>query len=220
MPGTVVLVGGGEWLPGCEAFDRPLLEAAGGEVVVLPTAAAYERPERAVATATHYFEGLGGRVRPLDVLVREDAMDPALAEAVHGARFVYLSGGSPLHLRSVLKGSLVWEALEAAWQDGATIAGSSAGAMVLGDPMVDPRGGALTLGLGLVERIAVLPHADARTAERLKRTLELASQGVRVVSIPERSALVREPDGSWRTSGAGTVQVHLDGVEAGLDVLD
>lgn len=219
MPGAVALVGGGEWLPGCEVFDRPLVDAAGGEVVVLPTAAAFERPDRAVATAARYFESLGGRVRPLEVLVRRDAMDSAFAEAIRGARFVYLGGGSPLHLRSVLKGSLVWEALQAAWQAGATVAGSSAGAMVLGDPMVDPRGGALTLGLGLVERLAVLPHADSPAAERLKRTLELAGPGVRVVAIPERSALVREPDGSWRGSGVGQVQVYLDGLEVGLDAL-
>jgi cyanophycinase len=220
MPGRVVLVGGGEWLPGCEVFDRPLVEAAGGEVALLPTAAAFERPDRALQTAASYFEGLGARVRPIEVLVRRDAMDPVFAEAVRSARLVYLGGGSPLHLRSVLKGSLVWEALRAAWQAGATVAGSSAGAMVLGDPMVDPRGGALTLGLGLIERLAVLPHADTLGGERLKRTLELAGPGVRVVSIPERSALLREPDGSWRMSGAGRVHVHLDGVEAGLDVLD
>ena len=30
--------------------------------------------------------------------------------------------------------------------------------MVLTDPMVDPRGGALTLGLGLVDNLTVVPH--------------------------------------------------------------
>jgi cyanophycinase len=219
MPGKVVLVGGGEWQPGCEVFDRPLLEEAGGEVIVLPTAAAFERPERALETAARYFGGLGGRVRPLRVLVRSDAMNPSFAEELSGARFVYLGGGSPLHLRSVLKGSVVWEALWQAWQEGATIAGSSAGAMVLGDPMIDPRGGALTLGLGLVERLAVLPHADELPAERVKRTIELASGDVRVASIPERTALVREPDGTWRVVGNGSVEVHLDGSIAGLDAL-
>ena len=58
------------------------------------------------------------------------------------------AGGSPMHLRSVLKGSAVLAALREAWRGGAVVAGSSAGAMVLTDPMVDPRGGALTVGLG------------------------------------------------------------------------
>ena len=30
--------------------------------------------------------------------------------------------------------------------------------MVLTDPMVDPRGGALTLGLGMVDNLTVVPH--------------------------------------------------------------
>ena len=50
MSGTLALVGGGEWNDGCD-FDADLLAASGGtEVVVLPTAAAYEQPARAVAT--------------------------------------------------------------------------------------------------------------------------------------------------------------------------
>ena len=40
------------------------------------------------------------------------------------------------------------------------LAGSSAGAMVLCDPMVDPRGGAFTLGLGLLADLAVIPAHD------------------------------------------------------------
>ncbi|MGH9083184.1 MAG: hypothetical protein ACRDWN_07560, partial [Acidimicrobiales bacterium] len=61
-PGLLALVGGGEWRDGC-AFDAELLAASGGdEVVVLPTAAAYERPERVVMRAAEWFAGLGARV--------------------------------------------------------------------------------------------------------------------------------------------------------------
>ena len=150
-PGPLALIGGAEWRNGC-TFDAGLLAASGGaEVLVLPTAAAYEHPERAVAWASDYFAGLGWAVRGLMVVGRSDAEDGANAAAVREARFIYLGGGSPLHLRSVLKDSKVWEALEGAWREGAVVAGSSAGAMALCDPMIDPRGGALTLGLGLIE---------------------------------------------------------------------
>ncbi|MCU1448472.1 MAG: hypothetical protein JWP02_642, partial [Acidimicrobiales bacterium] len=48
MPGVLALVGGNEWQEKC-TFDRALLEASGGSVVlVLQTAAAYELPQRAV----------------------------------------------------------------------------------------------------------------------------------------------------------------------------
>ncbi|MDQ3461777.1 MAG: Type 1 glutamine amidotransferase-like domain-containing protein [Actinomycetota bacterium] len=221
MNGPLALVGGDEWRDGCD-FDAELLAASGGrEVLVIPTAAAYEHPERAVATATEWFAGLGGKAVALDVLRRADALDPDRAATVRAARFVYLSGGSPLHLRSVLKETPVWDALVAAWDDGAVVAGSSAGAMVLCDPMVDPRGGAFTVGLGLVVNLAVLAHAEPDVArDHLHhRTLELASAGLPVAAITERTALLRDPDGTWRASGAGSVRVFVDGEEAGLDAL-
>ena len=40
-------------------------------------------------------------------------MDPANVEAVRASRFTYLAGGSPMHLRSVLKDTPLWEALVA-----------------------------------------------------------------------------------------------------------
>jgi len=217
--GPLALVGGGEWHEGCD-FDAELLAASGGdEVLVLPTAAAYEHPDKAVALAGEWFAGLGGRVRGLMVLRRADAEDEENAAVVRASRFVYLGGGSPMHLRSVLKGSAVWEALLGAWRAGAVVAGSSAGAMVLTDPMVDPRGGALTVGLGMVEQLAVIPHFGHENAEKVHRSIALAAPGLPVVGIPERTALVRDPDGAWRATGAGEVQVFVTGKPAGFDAL-
>jgi len=215
----LALVGGDEWRDGC-TFDAELLEASGGaEVLVLPTAAAFEHPERAVDTARQWFAGLGGEVRPLMVLRRADAMDAESAATVRAARFVYLSGGSPLHLRSVLKDSLLWDALVHAWSEGAVVAGSSAGAMTLCDPMVDPRGGAFTVGLGLVTQLAVVAHRTTWSEDKLRRAIELAGSGIPVVAIDERTALIRGADGSWKMQGSGTVAVFLDGEPAGLDAL-
>ena len=51
MSGTLALVGGGEFSEGC-SFDAALLEASGAsEVLVVPTGAAYEHPQRLVALA-------------------------------------------------------------------------------------------------------------------------------------------------------------------------
>jgi cyanophycinase len=220
--GTLALVGGGEWSDGAD-FDAELLDRSGGaEVVVLPTAAAYQHPEKAVEWAARWFAGLGATVVPLMVLRHEDALAGEAAETVATARFVYLSGGSPLHLRSVLKDSPLFDAIVAAWRSGAVLAGSSAGAMALCDPMVDPRGGAFTVGLGLVEQLAVVPHYEPGDGARLLwRTLELAPPSVPVVAIPERTAIIREPDGTWRAAGASAnaVTVYLDGAVAGLDEL-
>jgi len=213
--GVLALVGGDEWTSGCD-FDAELLAASGGsEVVVLPTAAAYEHPERTVMVAAEWFAGMGARVEGLMVLGRTDAEDPGIADVVRRARFVYLGSGSPLHLRSVLKDSRVFAALHDAWLGGAIVAGSGAGAMALTDPMVDPRGGALTVGLGLVEGMAVVPNfgdveEDAH-GEKLHRSIALAPGGLPVVGIPERTALLRSAGGSWRSAGAGAVTVFTDG---------
>jgi cyanophycinase len=219
MPGPLALVGGGEWREGC-TFDRDLLAASGAEeVLVLPTAAAYEHPGRAVETAEQWFAGLGGKVRGLMVLARPDAEQEANVAAIRDARFIYLSGGSPLHLRSVLKDSAAWEALCQAWQGGAVLAGSSAGAMALCDPMVDPRGGAFTLGLGLLAQVAIIPHHNTWSEEKAKRTITLAPKGLPIVGIDERTALIRGAGGAWSVAGVGSVVVFQDGHEAGLDAL-
>jgi len=219
MPGPLALVGGAEWREGC-TFDRTLLADSGAEeVLVLPTAAAYEHPERAVEWAAEWFAGLGGKVRGLMVLARPDAEDEANVAAIRDARFIYLSGGSPLHLRSVLKDSAAWEALCSAWQGGAVLAGSSAGAMALCDPMVDPRGGAFTLGLGLLAQVAVIPHHNTWSEEKAKRTITLAPKGLPIVGIDERTALLRGRDGGWTVDGVGGVVVFQDGHEATLDAL-
>jgi cyanophycinase len=219
VPGILALVGGGEWQEGC-SFDEEFLTASGSDrVLVLPTAAAYEHPERLVVAAGEWFAPLGGRVEGLMVLSRSDAEDDGAAAVMRNARFVYLVGSSPMHVRSVLKNSKVWKALIDAWRGGAVVVGSSGAAMALTDPMVDARGGGLTIGLGLVSGVAVVPHfGDAHEdqhGEKLHRSVLLAPAGTPVAGIPERTALIRDPGGRWRSAGVGSVAVFVDGARAG-----
>ena len=217
--GPLALVGGGEWREGCD-FDVDLLAASGGaEVAVLPTAAAYEHPGHAVERATRWFEALGATVIPVAVVDRDGARDEANVAAVRDARFLYLSDGSPMHLRSVLLQTPLWDALVAAWRGGAVVAGSGAGATVLCDPAVDPRGGAFTLGLGLVQQLAVVARADTWSEDKLHRTLQLTPAGVPLVEVDERTALLRDADGTWRSAGAGEVSVWVGGHQADLRAL-
>jgi cyanophycinase len=202
-----------------------LLKASGGtDVVVLPTAAAYQHPERVVFRAAEWFASLGAQVEGLMVVDRASAEDPGLAAVVGRASFIYLAGGSPLHLRAVLKRSATFDALRRAWEGGAVVAGAGAGAGVLTDPMVDPRGGALTLGLGLVDQLAIVTHygdeADDMHGQKLERTVAMAPATLPVVGIPARTALVRQPDGEWQADGAGTPVVFIGGTKTeGLGAL-
>ena len=65
------------------------------------------------------------------------------------------------------------------------------------------RGGALTLGLGLLPQLAVLPHAGDWSEEKTHRTVRLASGGLRIAAIDERTALLRARTGAGYKSGHG-----------------
>jgi cyanophycinase len=222
--GTLAFVGGGEWREGC-TFDADLLEASGAkEVVVLPTAAAYEFPQRAIDQARAWFEGLGASVVGLPILQRRDTQLDEYIDAIRGARFIYLSDGSPLHLRSVVKDSPMWTAILDAWRAGATVVGSSAGGMIFGDPMVDPRGGAFTLGLGLVRHFALVPHWETWTDDKARRMTHLTPDDVVVAEIEERTALIRWSSGTWDVRGNGKATltlkrtpIELDQIESAVD---
>jgi cyanophycinase len=207
--GTLALVGGGEWRDGCRGFDAQLLSAVGAsDVVVLPSAAAFEHPERVAERATEYFEKLGAKVRTLMVLRHAEAEDEKVVEAARKAKVVYIADGSPLHLRSVLKGSSLWEAILASYHGGGVLAASGAGATLVCDPMVDPRGGAYTVGLGVVPNLAIFPYHGTAAGHMKERSIDLLPRNAKLVGIDEETALVRDPSGAWRAAGAGSVTLY------------
>lgn len=201
--GAIALFGGS----GCaavgenEAVTRRLLAHAGAtEVLVAPTADAFERPDEAVAAARVWFATFGVEVRPLMVLTRRDAMDTSMADLVTASSFVYLLGDSPLHLRSAMKDTPVWQAITEVASRG-VVAAAGASAAAICDPMTDPRGGAFGLGLGLVRPLAILHEAEAWSFERLHRARQLA-KGFCVATLPSGTALV-QTDGMWTRYGDG-----------------
>jgi cyanophycinase len=212
--GTLALVGGDEWTGPCAPLDRHLLERAkGGDVVVVPAAAAFENPEKVVARAVAWFDTLGAKARGVMVLNRRDAEHDAHVAAVRDAAFVYVADGSPLHLRSVLKGSALYDAMVRTYNGGAVLAASGASATVLCDPMVDPRGGAYTVGLGVVQGLAVFPYHGTAAEHFRERSIDLLPANAVLVGIDEHTALVRDGDGPWDVVGAGRVAVYRKGAK-------
>ena len=202
--GTVALEGGGPFLANDDLDARLLIDvvgATGGRVVVLPTADAFEQPDRLVAAAVEWSQRLqmpGLELEALMVLRRSEAMDEATAAAVRTSRAVYLVGDQPLHLRSVLKDTPLWSALLDVLAGGGLVVGVGASASGLCDPMVDPRGGAFTLGLGLVPGLAFVGGVEEWSPERLHRTLGMADTPV--ACVPTGAALIRRSSG-WETVG-------------------
>jgi cyanophycinase len=222
--GLLALVGGGAWDADGQAVQRRLADAAGGgRVLLVPAAAAYEDPGAVVAAATARLAPLGVEVEALEVYSRADAERTGPAAAVREAACVVLADGSALHLRSVLKGSRLWDALVEAHAAGTALVASGSAGTVVCDPMVDPRGGAYTVGLGLVPGVAVLAHHDALPAHLRERSVDLVPHRAVLVGVDERTALLREPDGRWHAIGVGAVTLYRRGqaaerVAAGSDV--
>lgn len=228
--GRIALVGGNEFRANCESMDRVLLDATGAErprVAVIPTAAAERGPFQAAANGVSYFERLGADAWPLMVLSSADADDAKNVLRLDDADLVYLTGGDPGHLLDVLTGSALLEGLKRALQRDAVVAGSSAGAMVMGSWMGfrDWRP-----ALGVVPNIAVLPHHERSDPDANVARLDGAlPNSVAVLGVEVGTGCLSDDDG-WTVVGDGTVVLYsgdrwerfergdLVPLEAGLNV--
>lgn len=217
MSGTLALIGGAEF--GVETGHHRPLFPPGTTLDVLPSAAAYEDPAGMVAAATEHFAAIDVTVRELGAMTRADASDPALVSAARDAEALYVTGGSPMHLRSVLKDTPLLDALVEAWERGATVALAAESCSVACSHMVDLRGGAFTVGLGLITSMTVIPRFDRWSPDKRHRTIGLAAPDLVVAGIDESTALVRSSDGRWSVSGTGQVHVFRGGSPLSLDDL-
>jgi cyanophycinase len=216
--GPIALVGSGEFLPAMNAIDAALLAATGRgrpRVAILPTASWPDGEEvfrRWAAMGVDHFTALGAEVEPVLVRDRFDAQDEAHVQAIGEADLVYLSGGKPGHLTDTLVGSPVGDALIAAHRRGATIAGCSAGAMILAARHWDVRKRRLFWplrwrdGLDLVPGGAVIPHYDAFPEPMTAMIVLQTARTLVTLGIDEETAAVGR-DGSWQVHGRGRVTV-------------
>ena len=201
--GTLVLEGGGPFVRNDE-LDRRVLDGI-RRVVVLPTADAFEQPRDLVATATTWGERIGVEVEPLMVITRPQA-DADAAAIVDGADAVFLAGDSSNHLRSVLKGTVLFDAIVRVLDRGGVVLAAASSASALCDPMTDRRGGAFAIGLGIVGGLAIVTEIETWPTEQLTRARGLADTPL--VELPTGSALVRDRDG-WELVGDAVVRGEL-----------
>ena len=210
MSGQIALVGGEEFRPGCEEMDREIMRASGkspAKVVVVPTAAV-TGPDKAANDGATHFGALGGDSSMLMLLERSQAEDPEFFSAANLADVVYFTGGSPDHLLETVRESQFLAALLASMAGGAVLAGSSAGAMVMGSMMRRPSAGGWVEALGLVPGVAVLPHHERRDqAETSKELQQSAPSGLTFLGIDARTGCLGTPE-NWRVVGSGRVTVY------------
>ena len=168
MNGSLALVGSGEYLPAMAEFEKSLLEDGiknGKEniYIQIPTAAAQESASR-----LEYWRDLGQKqaqvigAKPLflPIYTREDAQNMSFVNQISNSALIYMSGGDPHYLAKTLIDTPIWQAIVKNWQSGASLAGCSAGAMVLSSQIPNFRLSRAqpTVGLNLIPNIRVIPH--------------------------------------------------------------
>jgi cyanophycinase len=209
--GYLLLEGGAEFGGAMREPDIRAIELAGGfdtPIRIIPTAAAPDKNHlRAGNNGIRWFMSLGAsNVEPVLLINEESANDPEIAETLRAAKLIYMLGGFTHYLGQTLKGSLGWEAVLEAWQNGAVIAGSSAGAMVMCEYYFDPGRGKVEHGLNLVSNACVLPHHNTFGKNWVGKLKELLL-GVTLLGIDEYTGMLTG-GAAWQVLGGGAVTVY------------
>lgn len=221
MTGTVFAIGGAEAKLRRRTVLRSFLEAAGGaesRLVIIPTASSLGHEVVEVYQAVFGQLGAGNVdfVRPES---REEANDPALVAKLDTATGVFMTGGNQLKLTSVITGTPVGDALVRAYERGAAVGGTSAGASIVADHMIAFGGSGATPkqrmsqmagGLGLIRDVVIDQHFQQRN--RYGRLLSLVAQSPSLLGIgvdEDTAAIVREGH-LLSVAGRGAVTI-MDG---------
>ena len=216
--GGLILAGSGEFTPAMDDLDREMLASIGKprpRVAVVPTASGLEdTPPSWAALGEAHFGALGADVVPVMVLRRDDARERRWIDALRNVDWIYFSGGSPQHAINVLAGTPFWDEVMDRHRSGAILAGSSAGAMMLGEKTYAPdefdaaglpQRVSIRDGLGLLGGHFVVPHFDLLTQLRpdlVQAWVAVWPKGFRGIGIDEDTAVVESTNG-WTVRGRG-----------------
>ena len=215
MNGSLALVGSGEYLPAMAEFEKSLISDGVSNgmkpiYIQIPTAAGQESQNR-----LNYWQQLGKTQADLigatqlflPIYTREDANNIEYAKQIKSASLIYISGGDPNYLAECLINTPVWSAILANWQQGGSLAGCSAGAMVLSSQVPHFRlsRNQPTPGLNLIPNIRVIPHFNKffkwipEAAAKILLNLE---DDVILIGIDELTAIVKRcGQENWQVYG-------------------
>lgn len=219
MTGYILLEGGAEFGGLMSEPDRRAITLAGGDdapISIIPTAAAPDNNHRRAGNnGVNWFRSLGAtRIETLPLTDKASANDETIAMSIRQSRLIYLLGGFTGYLGETLANSASYHALLAAYQAGAVIAGSSAGAMVLCQYYFDSGKRHIVEGLNFVPNTCILPHHNT-FGKGWARQLTQLLPNVVLLGIDERTGMLDDgADGKktgWRVYGQGAVTIYRGG---------
>ena len=221
MHGSLALVGSGEYLPAMASFEKSLLDDGiknGKETryIQIPTAAGRESEDRLAywkELGKRQADAVGVKATFLPIYKRDDAFEQKYVDAIANSALMYMSGGDPHYLAEVLIDTPVWSAMVENWRSGASLAGCSAGAMVLSAQIPNFRllNRAPTAGLNLLPEIRVIPHFNKFfkwiPESAAKMLLHVPNDAI-LIGVDELTAIVKR-SGSAHWVVVGEAKVHV-----------
>lgn len=224
---TIIAIGGAEEKTGqMTVLKRMLAEAKGAEsrVLIVTTATGY--PEEVAQIYRDAFAALGVTPVFLHLTAREQANDPANVAKAKDSDLIFFSGGDQLKLATVLNGTGFLDAVKQRHDEGAVIAGTSAGAAAMsglmiyeGDPAKAMQKGEvlLTDGFNFTPDAVFDTHFGARG--RLPRLFNVvaASPAQTGLGLDEDTGVILRANGEFEVFGSGAVTV-VDGSQAKSDI--
>jgi cyanophycinase len=216
-PGSLVMVGGGQLPDGVREKFMTLAGGKAARLVIVPTASFsadlreeddnYLRPWRRYAPAS---------INLLHTRSHEKANDPAFFKPIIEATAVWLGGGDQVELVAAYRGTAVEREFKALLKRGGVIGGTSAGAAVMSDVMIE--GGnpnaVVGRGFGFIRNAVVDQHFLKRS--RVNRLLGVLSDRPDLIGIgidEETAFLLRGEE--WHVIGRSYViacQVDKGGI--------
>jgi cyanophycinase len=217
VKGDLVMIGGHEEKKGDRIILREVARRVDGGALVIATVGSNE----ADALADEYervFRALGVRhVRHLRAETREQVLDDPPLGKLDDARVIFFTGGAQMKITTTLGGTVLCDRIRKIYEEGGTIAGTSAGASVMSETMLvsgngdetHTIGGQLSMapGLGLLQDVIVDQHFSERG--RIGRLLGAVAQNPRLlgVGLDENTAIVVERERHMLVLGTGAAYV-------------
>jgi cyanophycinase-like exopeptidase len=219
--GSLALVGSGEYLPAMTTLEKSLIDDGiknGKEAhyIQIPTAAGQEGADRLNywrELGQRQAEAIGVKATFLPICARDHAFKEEHVDAITNSALMYMSGGDPHYLAEVLIDTPVWSAIVENWRTGASLAGCSAGAMVLSAQIPNFRllNREPTTGLNLLPEIRVIPHFNKFfkwiPESAAKLLLHVPNDAI-LIGLDELTAIVKR-SGSVLWVVVGKAKMHV-----------
>ena len=220
VKGRLLIIGGHEDKEGDKLVLRQLAGLVGDGKLVVSTVASDEPAEMWEAYES-VLRGLGvPHVHHLHIETRDDACSTRAMRVLEDATAVFFTGGDQIKITSLVGDTPTFSRVFEILIEGGTIAGTSAGASVMSETMMNggpasqsPRineGPRLAPGFGFAKDMVIDQHFAERG--RIGRLLGVVGQNPRIlgVGIDENTAILMRPNREFRVVGEGAVTV-LDG---------